>query len=267
MRVFAISDLHTDYRENRGWLENLSRHEYKSDVIIVAGDIADDPLLIEEAFGILSERFEEVFFVPGNHDLWVRCRQKIDSLMKLREIKSIAGNCGVHMEPRDFGALSIVPLYSWYDYTFGEPNQDLINVWADFYACRWPEGYGVKEINSFLLSMNREFMDVKNEIIISFSHFLPSMELMPLMKNIYPVMGSLLLKEQVKNLGSTIHVYGHSHINMKVWIDGVLYVNNAYGYPHETLFASKELLCIYDFSVETPIMQNGIPNSKYRSLR
>lgn len=247
MRVFAISDLHTDYKENRNWLGNLSCHEYKSDVIIVAGDIADDSILIEEAFGILSERFAEVFFVPGNHDLWVRCRQEIDSLMKLGEIKAIASNCGVRMEPHDFGTLSIVPLYSWYDYTFGEPNQDLINMWTDFYACRWPEGYDVKKINAFLLSMNREFINVKNETIISFSHFLPSKELMPFTKKqcIYPVMGSLLLKEQIKKLGSNIHVFGHSHINIRTWIDGVLYINNAYGYPYEIVLTSKELLCIY----------------------
>jgi hypothetical protein len=39
-------------------------------------------------------------------------------------------------------------------------------------------------------------------------------------------------------------VYGHSHINRSVRIDGVDYVNNAFGYPGEERIAARRLLCI-----------------------
>jgi hypothetical protein len=43
-----------------------------------------------------------------------------------------------------------------------------------------------------------------------------------------------------------MHVYGHSHINRRVEIDGVSYINNAFGYPSETAITSKRLLCIHE---------------------
>jgi Icc-related predicted phosphoesterase len=42
MRIFAVSDLHTDFAENRRRLQQSSSTSYLHDVLVVAGDIADD---------------------------------------------------------------------------------------------------------------------------------------------------------------------------------------------------------------------------------
>ncbi len=245
-----ISDIHIDYKENRNWLDSLSHYDYINDGIILAGDVSENITLIEEAFQILSSRFKEVFYVPGNHDLWVRFDNEINSFMKFQKIKKVADNYGIHMKPFSLGCLSIIPLLSWYDYTFGEPDKELINSWSDYFACRWPKGKDMNEINDFFISMNHEYLKTKNEKIISFSHFMPSISLLPSFipsnkRFIYPVMGSALLMEQIKKLGSFLHVYGHSHINVHVKKEGVVYINNAFGYPHETLLTSKKLKCIH----------------------
>lgn len=39
-----------------------------------------------------------------------------------------------------------------------------------------------------------------------------------------------------------IHVYGHSHINRNVRIDGIRYINNALGYPQESAIAARRLI-------------------------
>ena len=57
--VFVVSDLHTDYAENLKWVECLSNVKHKHDVLVVT-------------MSLLKERFEHVFYVPGNHDLWCR---------------------------------------------------------------------------------------------------------------------------------------------------------------------------------------------------
>ncbi len=251
MRIYGISDIHIDYRENKKWLNSLSCYDYTNDVIILAGDISDDLRLIEQAFKVLSNRFLEVFYVPGNHDLWVRFEKKIDSFIKFKEIKLLANYYGVHMKPYSFKELSIVPLYSWYDYTFGEPSKELINSWTDFTACKWPFNYDVKSVNNYFNSINDEFIKVSNRKIISFSHFLPSIELMPSFipkdkRFIYPVLGSTLLMKYIKQLGSSIHIYGHSHVNVHIVKDNVLYINNAFGYPYETSITAKKLKCVYE---------------------
>lgn len=251
MRVHAISDIHIDYKENRKWLNNLSSYDYKNDAIILAGDISHDLKLIEETFKILPKCFLEVFFVPGNHDLWVHYNRGIDSFMKLKEIELIADMYGIHMKSFKLRTVSIVPLFCWYDYSFGKPDTELINVWTDFIACRWPEGKDIYSINEYFISMNSQFLEERNEKIISFSHFLPSIEVMPQFipqnkRFLYPVMGSSLLMDHIRKLGSSIHVYGHSHVNVHVEKDGVLYINNAFGYPHEIWLTKKKLKCIYE---------------------
>ncbi|GAQ86517.1 hypothetical protein KFL_002940030 [Klebsormidium nitens] len=72
MRVYLISDIHTDHEENLDWIRDLSPTSFLNDALIVAGDISDDVSIFEETFRILRPKFAHVFFTPGNHDLWLR---------------------------------------------------------------------------------------------------------------------------------------------------------------------------------------------------
>jgi hypothetical protein len=89
------------------------------------------------------------------------------------------------------------------------------------------------------------------DTVITYSHFLPRIDLMPdfipcASRVLYPILGSSQLDPQLRRLNSHIHVYGHSHVNRNVKIDGVSYINNAFGYPHETRITSKHLVCIHE---------------------
>jgi predicted phosphodiesterase len=64
-------------------------------------------------------------------------------------------------------------------------------------------------------------------------------------------MGADILERQLRRLGASIHVYGHSHLNRRVTLAGVEYINNAFGYPSETRIAAKRLLCIHDGASST----------------
>ena len=52
-------------------------------------------------------------------------------------------------------------------------------------------------------------------------------------------------EEQLRRLNPEIHAYGHSQVECQVEIDGVLYINNALGYSHETGMTARRLVCIY----------------------
>lgn len=251
MRIFAISDIHIDYKENKRWISNLSLYDYQNDVLIIAGDISHQELLVREAFTILSKRFKELMFIPGNHDLWVRRKTGSDSFEALKKIHEIAEDYGVSYKPRHFNQLSIVPLYGWYDYSFGKPSNELYDVWMDYLTCIWPTFIEKQGITEYFISLNKTVLDVQNEFVISFSHFLPRIDVMPYYipeygRKLYPVLGSTQIESQIRQLGSHIHVYGHSHVNVNTKKDNVVYINNALGYPSETLITSKELLCIYE---------------------
>ena len=65
VRLFAISDLHVDHKENLAFIKSWSDTNYKNDVLIVAGDVTDKLSLLETTLAQIKLKFREVFYVPG----------------------------------------------------------------------------------------------------------------------------------------------------------------------------------------------------------
>lgn len=239
MRIFATSDLHTDFKENWSLLKQLSAVAYQDDALIVAGDIADKLEIIEKTLVLLRSKFRHVFYIPGNHELWVRNRDG-DSVEKLHLILRLCDTSDIQTRPAKINDLWIVPLFSWYDASFdtedGEETAEELEGWADFHFCRWPEG--VDQVSEFFLGMNEVNIKPYDAPVISFSHFLPRRDLLPPVehlkfKSLPKVAGCLSLDVQIRELNSIIHVFGHSHIDCDRAIDGVRYVQHALRYPRE----------------------------------
>ena len=76
--------MHTDYKDNLSWLQSLPQTEYKSDALILAGDVSDDLQILSDTLSQCKARWRHVFFTPGNHELWIRKaeRGQHDSLGK-----------------------------------------------------------------------------------------------------------------------------------------------------------------------------------------
>lgn len=255
MRVFALSDLHADYPENLAWLQSLSGVDYRDDLLVLAGDISDDLSVLEHVLSKLVGSFGQVLFVPGNHELWVRVGEHDCSLEKYRHINKLCHQLGVITDVYSSAGLSLVPLLGWYDFTFGEPDKYLRRAWRDFRACRWPEHLdSMAAVTDYFLDLNRSRLAERNDTVISFSHFLPSLAVMPeripvQRRRVYPVLGSDRLGDQVRALGPDLHIYGHSHVNQLVRLEGTTYVNNAFAYPDELRISRKKLLCVWERDV------------------
>jgi len=252
VRVFALSDIHIDYDVNAKWIANLSNAEYLDDALILAGDVTDSRRLLEWCLSALAKRFKKVLFTPGNHDLWViREDHEMNSLRKFDEVRAIVESSGASMQPFRERGVEIIPLMGWYDYSFGEPSEELRSMWMDYRACRWPSGYTEEDVAAHFAAFNDKQVSVAGATVITYSHFLPRIDLMPEFiprahKLLYPILGSTRLERQLRRLNSSIHVYGHSHVNRHVKIDGVSYINNAFGYPSETWTTSKSLTLIHE---------------------
>lgn len=251
MRIFAVSDIHVDYDANKQWVSALSAADHRNDALILAGDVTDRLPLLEWTLETLTKRFRNVLFVPGNHDLWViRDDRGKSSMQKFDEVCKVVEGSGATMQPFRENGVSIHPLLTWYDYSFGQPSEELRSMWMDYRACRWPEGYDDQKVTAHFSALNEPQTSAPGDKVITYSHFLPRIDLMPRFipcaaRVLYPILGSSRLDAQLRALGSTMHIYGHSHVNRQVTIDGVSYINNAFGYPHESRITSKRLLCVY----------------------
>lgn len=272
MRVFTVSDIHVDYAENLHWVLSLSEQDYRQDYLILAGDVSDDLDLLAQVFESLSAKFKRVLFVPGNHELWIRKEDFNTSLDKLSAIESLCSQYGICTTVLKQGELSFVPLLSWYDYSFGQPLPRLSRLWRDLKVCKWPAKlHDPAAVSEYFLDRNEAVLDTNNKVLISYSHFVPGVAVMPQgipqsKRWIYPVLGSERLGAQVRQLNPNIHVYGHSHVNQSVEINGIRYVNNAFAYPSEVRIAQKKLRCIYDSKVKDSKVKNSTRHSNQSSV-
>lgn len=76
--LFAISDLHISYPENREHVERLEP-DSPEDWLIVAGDVAERFLDVAWALHTLRSKYAKVIWVPGNHELWTPKGDQVQS--------------------------------------------------------------------------------------------------------------------------------------------------------------------------------------------
>lgn len=265
-RLFGWSDLHVDYPANLARLDELSRGDYRQDILLVAGDVSSDPARLLRALALLRTRFAEVVFVPGNHDLWVESGSRINSLDKLHELRAAVRSAGVWVEPFDceLGGrpVRVMPLLSWYarpgeaggSLFLPKPGEDPeLRMWADNHRIKWPALPAGESPATHLSSLNAEPAnpDDRSATVVTFSHFVPRVELIfsdwerfqagePVSGNdrapefnFTRVAGSERLDQEVRGRRAAVHLYGHQHRNRDRVIDGVRYVSHCLGYPAE----------------------------------
>ena len=256
MRIFALSDLHTDFAENWRRLQRIPLASYSQDALVVAGDIADDLNIIAKTLRLLQTRFNQVFYVPGNHELWVR-NDCYHSLEKFSRIISLCDELGVHTRPARAGETWIVPLFSWYEPGYDEDHSadsSELEGWADFYFCKWPAE--IESVADHFLKINEPNIKAYDGPVITLSHFLPRRELLPPVselrfKGLPLVAGSPALDRQIRALNAVTHVFGHSHISYDQVIDGIRYVHHVLGYPRESEPSDFSLKLIWGSGSET----------------
>ncbi|ABF93048.1 Ser/Thr protein phosphatase family protein [Myxococcus xanthus DK 1622] len=125
MKLYAISDLHLRHNDNRLALQALPAHP--EDWLIVAGDVGETLAEMELMLSTLTQRFRQVIWVPGNHELWTMPSEQ-PQLKGEARYQRLVSLC------RSYGALTpedpyprwpgpgpervIVPMFLGYDYTF-----------------------------------------------------------------------------------------------------------------------------------------------------
>ncbi|MET0621456.1 MAG: metallophosphoesterase [Pyrinomonadaceae bacterium] len=251
MRIFASSDLHTDFADNWRLVRELSTQAFIADTLIVAGDVADDLGVIEGTLKMLRARFRHVCYLPGNHELWVR-DAAYDSVEKFERVMELCRRLGVHTQPVELDGCRVVPLFSWYDADDARAaiaDYPELEGWADFYFCKWPSGMDLP-VADFFLRLNEPHLKSYDRPVITFSHFAPRADLLPAperlrFKALFKVASCDRLEEQLRRVGAAVHVFGHSHIACDRVIDNVRYVQSPLRYPRERRTAEFPLKMIW----------------------
>ncbi|KAG4172413.1 hypothetical protein ERO13_A12G272200v2 [Gossypium hirsutum] len=203
LRVFVLSDLHTDYPENMAWVRSLSTKRHDKDVLLVAGDVAEmyDNFIL--TMSLLKERFEYVFFVPGNHDLW--CRWETEDACKDFHACKWPGN----LSNRD------TSLALYFD-SMNEKNQNTVKQIQS--TC--------SQIITFSHFVPRQELCPEKRML-----FYP---------NLPKIIGSDWLEDRIRSIHGVesssfaCHVFGHTHFCWDAVVDGISrYVQAPLACPRE----------------------------------
>ena len=215
-----------------------------------------------------------------------RDRTHDDSLKKLAAVLRLCDALGVHTRPKLLGgggggktetetetapAVWVVPVLSWYHASFDtEPDVgvDVLppeEVMSDFKRCEWPEDMDptTEDVAAALDAMNDilgwgTFVDAlkrgsdaeRNAKLITFSHFLPRLELCPEKRmlfypNLPKAVGSDYVYRRIRDLAVAgagdgdasprehVHLFGHTHFGWDASHEHIRYVQAPISYPHE----------------------------------
>jgi 3',5'-cyclic AMP phosphodiesterase CpdA len=125
VKLYALSDLHVGFAENRRALDSLGYHG--DDWLLLAGDLGETLAHVEAVLHATTKRFARVLFVPGNHELWtvpadeggLRGVARYEALIALcREHGVLTPEDPYPVWPGDGPPCVIAPLFLLYDYSF-----------------------------------------------------------------------------------------------------------------------------------------------------
>jgi 3',5'-cyclic AMP phosphodiesterase CpdA len=255
-RIFATSDLHIAYQENRQLVEQLDG-DHADDWLLVAGDVAEQVQDVVWALSRLRDRFGTVVWVPGNHELWTTPRGNRHGLRGEARYRYLVEACqqlGV-LTPEDpyptwegqEGPLVVAPLFVLYDYSFRPPGisaatalaraRDAGVVCTDEFVLH-PDPYPSREAWCWarVESTVRRLTEIppgRRSVLVSHwpLHRAPTQVLRLPEFSIW--CGTELTADWHVRFHAALAVYGHLHIPRTTWYDGVRFEEVSLGYPRE----------------------------------
>ncbi|MBD3108451.1 metallophosphoesterase [Bacillus sp. AGMB 02131] len=262
MKIVTVSDIHLDMNSKYAGVDLLPvfiqcLKSQEANLIIIAGDLCDNADDTIQVLDRLEAELEvKVLFIPGNHDIWVKQKDRTswESYHLLQQHPS-----SLLDKPYDLkNGYVVIGEMGWYDYSFVKetiPYQTMIEhleQWGDYKWTEWQ--MDDQQLNAKMLSqMQNQLNRYKDKKIILVHHFVPYKDFLSdrtkyMDWDLYNAfMGSQSAGDLINTYSNIEYViFGHTHDRFGI-------VNNFYGKtvicsplgyiaePSETFF-KKELL-------------------------
>ncbi|MEV1146971.1 metallophosphoesterase [Micromonospora sp. NPDC049799] len=254
--LLAISDLHVGHRDNRPIVEAL-RPETPHDWLLVAGDVADTVADVEWALGLLADRFAQVVWSPGNHELWTPPRDPVAlrGVERYHHLVEMCRRLGV-LTPEDpwavwegrGGPVTVAPLFLLYDHSwrpegFDTPEAALAEAYRTGIVCTdeqllHPDPYPSRSAwCAARVAETARRLDERDPALptVLVNHWPLVREPTRILR--YPIFaqwcGTEATADWHRRFDVSVMVYGHLHIPRTTWYDGVRFEEVSLGYPRE----------------------------------
>jgi predicted phosphohydrolase len=237
-----MSDLHLEFYDEKTVIEILNRIEPMCNICVLAGDIGYPFLETYELFlrGI-SSKFTHVFLIHGNHEYY-QCgknagKSKEEIIFRTLYILRVNNLSNVHFLDNsyyDLGNLRFVGSTLWSNISDPRYLSNRYDVVYDF---------SLEQMNQMHYD-NREYIKsiiddsrAENKKIIMITHYLPSHKLnhpkyadRSKYFQCFASHSDDLIKKPI-----VCWIFGHTHMGMEKYINGVFCAANPIGYPGENM--------------------------------
>ena len=254
MKLWATSDLHVGYEENRKAVEALPA--FPEDWLIIAGDTGETPAHLEFVLRTLSSRFAQLIWTPGNHDLWTprTLASEKRGVAHYERLVAVCQKYGVLTPedpyarwPGEGPARAVVPTFLLFDYSFRPPSISRER------AVAWAAESGVRSADEDLLAPDPyprcdewcaarvEATETRLEALpkdvklVVANHFPLRYELayLPRIPRFSIWCGTTRTENWHRRFNFEAVVYGHLHLRSSRTIDEVRFDEVSLGYPKQ----------------------------------
>ena len=254
MNLWAISDLHVGYTQNRRAVESLAKEP--DDWLIVAGDTGESAAHLQLVLKALTPRCAQIVWTPGNHDLWTPRAwppEKRGEGQYLRLVE-VCRRYGV-LTPEDAYAVwpgdgprtVVVPTFLLYDYSFRPDDVPLERAvaWAAEHNVRCadedllaPDPYASREawcaarLEATIARLDALSGDAQ---IVLVNHFPLRRDhaVLPRIPRFSIWCGTRATEEWHRRYRIRCVIYGHLHLRRTRELDGVKFEEVSLGYPRQ----------------------------------
>ncbi|CAN9380777.1 unnamed protein product [Alternaria alternata] len=221
-RLWGISDIHLSFKGNREALEKLLPHPH--DDLILCGDVGESAEHCRIAFTKVKECFRQVFWVPGNHELYTLPSEKDHGARgeaKYMECVAIAREYGI-LTPEDGytlwegegGPCLIAPIFTLGGRHRKPTDEHLLH--PDPYSSR------IEWCNALLDKTEKKPLAAPEDLVKLFR--VPRFSLW---------CGTKKTEDWHNKYNAKIVVSGHLHIRRTDWIDDTRFEEVSLGYPRQ----------------------------------
>ncbi|KAI1394905.1 Metallo-dependent phosphatase [Hypoxylon fuscum] len=255
MKLYAIGDLHLGYEYNRKAIQELRPHY--EDGLILVGDVGESEAHLDLTFELAKRNFREVFWCPGNHELYTlqSSRPDLRGVAKYQFCVDIARRHGVHTPEDPFfrwegegGPVLIALLFTLYDYSFRPPHVTREG------ALRWAEETDTVATDEFLLHPDphpsrdawcRELvakaerrLETENPeglplVLVNHWPLREDLVYIPKVPRFSLWCGTKATEDWHTRFGAKVVVSGHLHVPRTDWKAGVRFEECSLGYPRQ----------------------------------
>ncbi len=254
LKLWAISDLHLANRPNREALLELPARP--DDWLILAGDVGEKEAHLLFALEVLTPRFAQLLWVPGNHDLWTVGDEPgalRGEALYLRLVK-ICRRYGVLTPedpyprwPGDPGFV-LAPLFLLYDYSFRPPEvpADRALDWAadssilcsdEYYLHPTPhpsrQAWCAARLRATEPRLEQAAATGARLILINHWPLRQDTVTLPRIPRFSIWCGTRATEDWHRRYHAAVVVYGHLHVKATHFRDGVRFEEVSLGYPRD----------------------------------